>query len=330
MWLIRISAIAVTLLAAIATFLSLTTRGAWAASGTPQWTVTSVSRPTNFAPAGTPGENEYVVEITNTGDAASDGSPITITDELPEGLMLGSPEASGEDQLAAEHNRARANFTCILSECTYSGVVVPDDVLIVTFPVTVMPGAPASVDNVARVSGGGAADAAMSTPTTISSTPASFGISPGGATATLSTTQAGAHPDLTTSIAFNTVESNGALAGDPKEITGDLPPGFAGDLVDTPSCSLNLFTVETCPIDTQIGVETSTLHYPTGKGRLRLTKPVYNLAPSPGELAKIGFVAATGLPAEGEISLRPSDYGLKKKFKNIFLLIIITLYLNIT
>jgi hypothetical protein len=298
-------------------FLALEAIPAGAASGTPQWTVTSVSRPTNFKPGGKTGEDAYVVTITNTGGASSDGSPIVITDELPEGLSLDAEEASGEDQLAAEHHLARANFNCSLSSCTYTGVVVPDDVLIVTFPVDVSAGDGSSLTNVVHVSGGGAPDAAMPTPTTISNVGASFGISPGGAVTTLSTTQAGAHPDLTTAIAFNTVDSNGALAGAPKDTTDELPPGFAGDLVDTPSCTPSLFALDGCPIDTQIGVETATLHYPTGVERLRLTKPVYNLTPNPGELAKLGFFAATGIPAEGEVAVRPSDYGLKAVFHNV-------------
>ena len=133
--------------------------------------------------------------------------------------------------------------------CTYTGVVPPDETLTFVFPVNVAASPPAScaavpagavscVTNVVRVSGGGAADASMATETTISNAEAGFGISPGGATTALSTTQAGAHPDLTTSIAFDTEEKQGALAGDPKDTTDELPPGFAGDLVDTPACPI--------------------------------------------------------------------------------------------
>jgi hypothetical protein len=288
-----------------------------ASTGSPQWTVTSVSRPTNFKPGSGGAEDAYLVTVTNTGGAASDGSPIMITDELPEGLSLAPAGASAEDQLAAEHHQAQANFSCLLRTCTYTRVVVPDDVLILTFPVQVSADEGATLTNVVRVSGGGAPDAAMSTTTTISQTGASFGISSGGATTALSSTQAGAHPDLTTSIAFNTVNRGGALAGDPKDTTDDLPPGFAGDLVDTPTCPVGVFALGNCPIDTQVGVETATTHYPTGNQRLRLTSPVYNLAPNPGELSKLGFFAAPGLPVEGVVSLRPGDYGLRATFDNV-------------
>lgn len=204
---------------------------ALAAAESPQWSVSSVSRSTNFKPGDESGDDSYLVTVTNAGGAASNGSSITVTDELPGGLSLDPAGASGEDPLAAEEGRSpRAGFSCIARTCTYAGVVPPDETLTFTFPVDVATNPPLScagapigavgcVRNVVRVSGGGAPDASMSTETRISEHPASFGISPGGASTALSSTQAGAHPDLTTSIAFNTQERLGALAGDPKDTT---------------------------------------------------------------------------------------------------------------
>ncbi len=274
----------------------------------PQWTVTSISTPTNFA-AGTTGTDAYLVTVKNTGGAPSDGSPVTITDELPSGLTLGTVGASAEDLLHETH------FSCVLRSCTYNGVVDVDDTLVITVPVDVSESAPASLTNVVRVSGGGAPDGQMGTPTAISSTPAGFGIAPGGAATSLSSTQAGAHPDLTTSIAFNTVDATGSLSGDPKEVTDDLPPGFAGDLVDTQSCSTERFSVRECPVGSQVGVVTLTLteyHKP----RVTTLLPLYNLAPNPGELAKLAFYALNIFAVEGEVSLNPSNYGLKTVFHN--------------
>ncbi len=287
---------------------------ALAVTSEPQWTVASVSRPTNFAPNDKSGDDAYVVTVTNTGGAASDGSPITITDELPPGLSLDSAEASGEDELAAYDGKSpNANFMCVFRTCTYTGVVLPNETLIISFPVDVSLSEPTSVRNVVRVAGGGAGDAAMETPTAISSAPASFGISPGGATTALSSTQAGAHPDLTVSVAFNTVGRNGSLAGDTKDTIYDLPPGFAGDLVDTPVCPDSQFLKSECPIGTQAGVTTVTLA-PTGTS---LVEPVYNLSPNSGEVAKIGFLIAGNVYVEGDVSLRPGDYGLRTTFHNI-------------
>jgi uncharacterized repeat protein (TIGR01451 family) len=274
----------------------------------PQWTVTSVSSPTNFKP-GDVGVDAYRVTVKNTGGSSTDGSPITVTDELPAGLSLGVTGAVGQDSL---HETA---LSCGVRTCTYGGVVVPDDTLVLTFPVDVSETAPASVTNVLRVHGGGASDGEMDTPTAISASPAGFGIAPGGATTALSTLAAGAHPDLTTSIAFNTVDAIGALGGDPKDTTFDLPPGFAGDLVDTPTCSSGLFSIRACPIGSQVGVVTLTLtvgHNPRGTALL----PVYNLAASPGELARLAFYALNVFPVEGEVTLRPGDYGLRTTFHN--------------
>jgi len=316
----------------------------------PQWTVTSVSAPTNFKP-GSVGEDIYRVAVTNTGGAPAGcteaqfraevqareespskahlpavicpedspvANPIVITDELPAGLTLAAAGASGENVLAADivHTEPPgANFKCALRACTYTGVVPADDTLILRYPVNVAAEAGPTVSNVVRVSGGGALDASLSAPTTISEAPAPFGISAGGATTALSSTQAGAHPDITTSIAFNTVNQTGSLAGDPKDLVNEEPPGFAGDLVDTPACPPSVFNREECPVDTQIGVATIMLAEVKGVQQT-LAYPVYNLSPNPGEVAKFGFVVLGNAFIQGNVSVRPGDYGLTVAFHN--------------
>ena len=156
----------------------------------------------------------------------------------------------------------------------------------------------------------------MSTPTTISAKPAGFGLSVGGMTTALSSTQAGAHPDITTSTAFNTVSLAGALAAEPQEIVDDLPTGFAGDLVDTPTCPPIDLSLGTCPIDTQIGVTTLTTLF-AATPLSQETEPVYNLSPNPGEVAKIGFSVAGDFNVQGDVAVRPGDYGLRVVFHNI-------------
>ena len=75
----------------------------------PQWTVTAVSSPTNFAVGGS--EDSYVVVVTNSGSARRHGNeeigqagrsvpiPVTITDELPAGLEAIPSGVSAEDLL---------------------------------------------------------------------------------------------------------------------------------------------------------------------------------------------------------------------------------------
>jgi hypothetical protein len=231
------------------------------------------------------------VLVTNTGGAASSGE-VTITDELPVGLQA-APGISAIDELAAISPGA-GNFSNACSEtgagdesCTYNGVVQPGDTLILTFPVKVAASEGMSVTNVVSVAGGGAASAQMRTPTAISAAPAGFGIPRGASSTALSSLQAGAHPDLTTTFALATENLEGRTAGNLKDVTDDLPPGFAGDLVDTPACAAADFLSEECPVATQVGVTTITL---LGGGHPGPNlRPVYNLAPEPGEVAKLGF-----------------------------------------
>jgi uncharacterized repeat protein (TIGR01451 family) len=311
-WLARgiraLGPVAIGVVAVAAMTFAIDAQAAAAITPSPQWTVTAVSAPTNFLPEDQSGDDLYRVSVTNTGGAASNGAPITITDELPTGLQLAATGASGTDRLTG------ATLSCVLATCSYSGVVVPDDTLVLTFAVDVEPDVPASVTNVVRVAGGGAVDASMSTPTAISTSPAGFGIAPGGATTVLSSTQAGAHADLTTSIAFNTVDDRGVLAQDPKDTTDELPPGFAGDLVDTPSCTVGSFAKQECPIGTQIGVTTLTLNL--GSSIQVYNEPVYNLAPEPGDVAKLGFRAAV-FNVQGDVSINPEGYGLRATFEDV-------------
>lgn len=320
--------------------LAFTAASASAETTGPQWTVSSVSRPTNFALGST--EDSYVVLVTNTGGAPSifckritendgkftdseclhevtPGAPgeyervvggsVTITDELPVGLEA-LPGATAEDELLSKSGSSGSfSKDCAIAgsgsvSCTYSGNVQPDDTLVLNIPVRAT--AVGSVTNVVRVSGGGAPSASMPTLTDVYSSEEEakkatvFGVSVGGATTALSSTQAGAHPDLTTTGAFNTENAIGATVGNVKDITDDLPAGFAGDLIDTPACQAQLFLQGKCPIPTQVGVTTQVLEH-EGNPKRELV-PVYNLAPEPGEVAKIGFSVIEDFHYEGDIA----------------------------
>jgi uncharacterized repeat protein (TIGR01451 family) len=263
----------------------------------------------------------YDVTVMNTGGASSDGSTITIADTLPSGLSLGAEGASGQDQLG------NAPLSCTGLTCTYTGMVMPDDFMTLKIPVVIGPGAGPTVTNLVSVSGGGAVEASVSTPSAVSSTPAGFGIAPGSAATALSSTQAGAHASLTTTLMFNTSDklnedgNNYILAGNPRSTIADLPPGFAGDLADTPTCPVSTFTKQTsfhgaqlCPLGTQVGTITLTLGFSGVKEYIVV--PVYNLTPNPGEVAKLGFLAAV-FNIQGTIMVRPGDYHVRTAFMNI-------------
>ena len=302
---------------------------AWAGSGA-QWTVSGVSRPSVFAVGSS--EDAFVVLVTNTGGGASVGS-VTVTDELPEGVVAG-PGVTAEDELGAAEPSRYPGYAfskdCAGTgaggvSCTYGGVVAPDDTLVLKIPVVVLAGAAGSVVNVVRVSGGGAqASGVVETPTVVAEsvgqaralTP--FGMSVGGESTALSSLQAGGHPDITTTFAFNTEDGEGATAGSLKNIVTYEPPGVALDLAATPECADDLFLREECPIDTQVGVTTAIVDQ--GEGEQSYLEPVYNLAPEPGEIAKIAFYIGSQNRYEGDVALRaPGEegaYGGKVVFAN--------------
>jgi uncharacterized repeat protein (TIGR01451 family) len=291
-----------------------------------QWTISSVSVPTNLNPAARPGEDRYKVLVTNSGGASSAG-PVTITDELPEGLSLDPAGASGVNTLADQptldlHERPGEHFSCALSTCVYTGVVIPDQTLELSFPVDIGSEAEglSPLTNVVRVSGGGASSASLSEPTTISEDPAGFGIPLGAATTGLSSVHAGGHPDITNTYGFSSVDAAGALVGQPKDLTYRLPPGFAADFAGTPVCSDEQFVSQECPIDSQVGVttvDTQTFETSSRGSSSSYITPVYNVAPEAGTLATIAFDIGGNFFIEGQVTLRPSDYGADVTFHNI-------------
>jgi hypothetical protein len=303
--------------AVVCTACLLSASSASAVNGPPQWTVTAVSAPTNLVPGDEKGDQAYNVTVTNTGGLASSGTPVTVTDVLPQGVTLDHVGAEGYEvkNIGSARDELGEPLVCDGVTCTFSGVVAPQETLIITYPVDVELSNEQTVTNVVHVSGGGAPDAFASTPTLVSSMPAAFGIAPGSASVSLSDSQAGAHADLTTTIGFNTVDGEGKLAGDQKETSVVLPPGFGGDLVDTPTCTITQFSNEECPISTQIGVTTLMFEGPL-VSRETETHPVYNLAPEPGDVAKLGFRAITAR-VQADVTVLPGTYQLKTTFHNI-------------
>ena len=276
-------------------------------------------------------------------------NPITVTVELPPGLSP-LPGALAVDQLGATENNPGYDFSKSCAPdgelgkltCTYEGVVFPDDTLSLHIPVEVSaappsscsaavhlaPGAVACLAPVVRVSGGGAPAASAQTPTfvfpdeAIANAETPFGLASGGAVTALSSLAAGAHPDITTSAAFNTIADAGRLgvtSENLKDITYDLPAGFAGDLVDTPACPPAQFLNWDCPSSTQVGITTILLRTETSNGIGAYLQPVYNLQPEPGDVAKLGFSIGEQLHYAGDITVRPpgvqgEPYGLRTTF----------------
>lgn len=129
-------------------------------------------------------------------------------------------------------------------------------------------------------------------------------------------TRAAGHPyQATTSFSFTTRPGTGQDAQygnvpveDPKDIVTELPPGFVGNPQAAPTCGSNQMRIGRCPVDSQVGVAAVRF---AGTSSDALDVPVYNLQPTPGHPAMLGFVAG----GAGEVTLFPrvrsdGDYGL--------------------
>jgi uncharacterized repeat protein (TIGR01451 family) len=201
------------------TFLFFALAGsAHAETAVPQWTISSVSMPTNFTPNdSTSGDDFYRVLVTNSGGAPSTG-PVTIADVLPEPAVR--PDLAGISatvtptvQIVGGERQIvpGGGVSCVGLRCTDAQSLPPGGSVKLTIPVDTgaATGVVGPVTNVLTVSGGGAAEASRSTLTEIGSAPAAFGIAPGSANTALSSYQAGAHANLTTTIAFDTINNQG-------------------------------------------------------------------------------------------------------------------------
>jgi hypothetical protein len=287
------------------------TAAAVGASG-PVWRVTSFATPTMVVPGSS--ANEIDVIVTNVGGAAAEGQsvPISIADALPEGLT--ATEITGYDMYASEfavNGPGGVQLECSTSptpQCTYSGEVQSGDELIVAIEVTAEPaGLPAGALNHASVSGGGAATATVDSPIAGGSTPASFGPDPNGLTVATSSTEAGAHPDVTTNFTLNTSTRNGT-AGDLRDLHFDLPAGLVGSAAHMPTCPIAAAERFRCPSDTIVGIAAAAVN--RSGLTLTLTTPVYNIKPLTGEPAAFEFTASffpirldTSVRSDGEYNV---------------------------
>jgi hypothetical protein len=134
--------------------------------------------------------------------------------------------------------------------------------------------------------------------------------------ASLSTSQAGAHPDFATSFSLKIDPTTGAPFATTKEVRIALPPGMLGNPTAYPQCSMSQFanissgggfTGVNCPQDSQVGTVLVEGVYSSP-----LPEPIYNLAaPTSGAaVGRLGFIGSV-FPFIVDIGVRSaSDYGL--------------------
>lgn len=309
---------AITAVASFATVMAVFAIAAASASAAIRWDAKSRSVATYLVP-GKPGEFE--VDATNVGtDPAEE---VTITDTLPAGMEINAVSLywSGFPEPATNLGAlcpppAGQQVTCGIPPFLAGafGLIQPGQSVRLIIDVTVSSSlSEGPVVNKAIVEGDAAGETASSQ--TIVTPHPPFGITEFAAEPTERTeetvvgengvfvnlpydkpySQAGAHPWAFTvkgEFATEMVEVidksaiNPSPTRDPKDIVINLAPGFLGNPMATPRCSLTLVTSSSnqCPNDTQIGV--ARIREESGK---ELLAPVVNVIPEAGQSAEFAL-----------------------------------------
>ena len=307
--------------ACVACVVSLSASAGQASAGEPApgWEIFSRAVPSNFSAHPKEGfPDGYEVTVRNAGSQPTDGSPVTISDTLPEGVT--ATEVVGYDLgpglrevfIHAEEQSPVA-LKCELRlrsvMCVDGSVVMPGDTLTVIITVKVSSEIPEgqAVVNTATISGGGASAQTSSISTPVQAGALPFGLenvifTPAGVEGA-EDTEAGGHPyELTTTFYLNTHEEyHGAIAKTPedtKDVVVELPPGFVGNPQVVQKCSQILAGTRPgpgepgCPPSSQIGVARLGLRNLAHNLNSENVVPVYNVQPSRSAAAQFEFFDA--------------------------------------
>jgi uncharacterized repeat protein (TIGR01451 family) len=283
---------------------------------TPRWRIGSETVPTNLPPGG---EGQLLIVLSNLGDAPIEGenSTVTVTDKLPPGLT-----ATAISSEIKHHTPGECTFATLT--CTFKGVLYPYEQLTVTIKVKVSPTVTASLADQASVEGGGAAKVSRTLSVPVSSEPAGYGVAGFEMLASnengTPATQAGDHPfQFTTMLVINQTSGRQPV-GLPKDLSFRLPPGLIGNPTAVAQCSMVDFfalvdETNLCPPNSVVGVA-SVVAFEPHIGWISLTVPVFNLVPSQGEPARLGFEVVGRIPVVIDTSVRSGgDYGVDATVK---------------
>jgi hypothetical protein len=333
-------------LGAVVVALAMTVFGG-VAQGAPgaRWTISSLAVPTHFAPGD--GEDMYSVSAVTVGNAPTFSGQVTVTDELPVGVTpVEAKAAIGLGQGAQITFGAESPcvivgqvVSCTVDEAELEaggGQLFPSAVVTFSLGVTVSvsPEASGSLTNVARVEGGGYSPASTTQTNLVSTAPVPPGlaysqtevVSEDGTPAL----QAGSHPyELVSSMRFNAggvvdlgeATPEATPAGSPKDVEVALPPGIVGNPLSGPRCSQRTFQTEnsqfSCPVATQVGIVALRFFKETAN-ELPVRYPIYNIEPSAGQPAELGFSVSPVIHVPMLFSVRSNgDYGLTTQLRNI-------------
>jgi hypothetical protein len=128
-------------------------------------------------------------------------------------------------------------------------------------------------------------------------------------------TQAGGHPDLTTSFILDNSDEGDAA----RNVVFDAPQGLFGNPNAITRCTASDFALHECPVASQAGVITVRGDYEGNPDFLFGTAPMYDMVPQAIETARFNFVVPVlGLPIAIPVEVRTgSDYGLRFRVSEI-------------
>jgi hypothetical protein len=128
-------------------------------------------------------------------------------------------------------------------------------------------------------------------------------------------TQAGGHPDLSTSF---TLEDPGAPEA-ARNVIFDAPEGVFGNPEAIPRCTSVDFALQQCFPSSQAGLITIRADYENDPNRLLGTAPIFNMAVPPSQVATFAFyVPVLNIPIIIPVTVRTAeDYGLRFTVSNI-------------
>jgi len=310
------------------------------ADAAPAWEALTSWGPTVLEP----GKRGAVhLEIGNVGDQQATGWP-TVEVQLPQGVTFdqadpaGLPVAGwtcaplpGDPQTVSCANTFAPSLPSLLPlPYTYVGAFIP---IFVEFTVDVAPGAPVGDHQlIVKLSGGGA----VGDPVTaehdvrIDTAPAGFGILDGTfATGVVDEsgadfTQAGGHPDeavaeFATTKTFRDPDVTGdwvqVVVPDQsiKDVVTEIPPGFAGNPLATPTCAAHLIHDNACPPSTQVGyAQAENLAAPQAQ-----MTAIYNVTPPSDAPAHFMFNSGGGPVLLAPTVRSDGDWGLNISARDV-------------
>jgi hypothetical protein len=132
---------------------------------------------------------------------------------------------------------------------------------------------------------------------------------------TMSTSQAGGHPDLVTS--FELEEPGTPEAA--RNVIFNAPTGVFGNPEAITQCAPADFALDQCPSNSQAGLITLRAKYEGNSEFLLGTAPIFSLVPSEGETARFSFIVPIlNIPIAVPVAVRTTtDYGLRFTVQDI-------------